>query len=299
LSPQGKIYITQAMKHNEFSNYLNKNFYDENIITKTLAEIKEILYSIQIILSDIEKYLKNDEIRSAKEIEPFLINTHKKIRAYLKICSMLTSETNLSTECLKYLYNMKLYQVLEEILVCLDTDFNSAKSYLKYLVSINTTQSPNLNVDPESNMCTIVCRSDNTKIEYPLDKPISIVKCPKCCYEFIVSSDSVLYNEKTKDFVVLYKEHFAINKQKNTEPKIKLTEDKGFIEPFLRYLFNRPLMGIGIVLIIIGIPVLIDVGFLGSLMLFVLGILLIICSIFNLYEIQIEGDLPDHHDHNL
>lgn len=289
LSPQGKIYITQAMTHNEFSNYLNKNFYDENIIKKTLANIKEIIHSIQIILSDIEKYLKNDEIRSAKEIEPFLINTHKKIHSYLKICSILTSDTDLLTECLKYLYNMKLYQVLEEILVCFDTDFNLAKSYLKYLVSINTTQSPDLNVDPESNTCTIVCRNDNTKIQYSIGKPTSIVKCPKCGYQFVASTDSLLHNEEVKDFVSLYKEHFAINAQ-NTEPIIKLAEDKGFIEPFLRYLFNHPLLVIGIMFIIIGLLLLADVGLFGSLMFFAIGIVLMICGIFNLSGIRLQGN---------
>lgn len=281
LSSQSKIYIAQAMNHNDFSPYLKQNFYDADNTNKTIATISEVFYSIQVLLSDIEKNLKADEIRSAKEIEPFLIESHQKLFKYYKIIENFTFED--TANCLTFLYSMKAYQTLDEMLICLDTVYNSANSYINYLTDINTNQNSAIDLGPESNMCNVVCRNDGTTIPQAAGKSLSIVKCPQCGYQFIVSTDNTLHYGRVKSFMSLYNEHFI-----HTKPTNKRIKDQGFIGPIFSYLLSRLFLSVGLILIIIGIIVLIISHIYFALIFWALGFVFIIIDVFDLNECKQE-----------
>jgi len=190
LNSLAKKYIAQTISHNELLPYFHYNFFDDNFTTRNLAKIKDILYSIQLLLSDLEKNLKNDKTRSSEEIEPFLVNAHQKLFMYSQLIMEYAREKDLFTHNLKYLYNMKIYQTLEEMLVCLDNVFYYAKFYLNYLINIDNGENPNSGIDSQKgvrnidsicitsssgrskpNMCTVICRNDGTKLQSAVGKP--------------------------------------------------------------------------------------------------------------------------------
>jgi len=285
LTSRGKIYIAQAMTHNEILPYLHHNFFDDNFTTKTLTKIKEVLYSIQILLSDMEKISKNNKI-SIIEIESLLIQTHQKLFKYSRFIADFAEMKEYLSQRLKYLYSMKTYQTLEEMLLSFDTVFYSAKSYFDRLRDTANSKNSNLAVSTSSNMCSVICRNDGTELQYPPDKPPFIIKCPNCGYQFIASTDSILHNEEVKDFITLYKEHFAVI-ETTTESRVKIIEDEGFIEPILRYLLYHPLLSLGLIFIILGITINIVSHIFYSLIFYALGFVFVISDIFKLYEIYI------------
>ncbi|WP_010245248.1 CpXC domain-containing protein [Acetivibrio cellulolyticus] len=279
LSSQSKIYITQAMNHNEFSPYLKQNFFDANNTTKTLMDIKEVIYSIQVLLSDIDKNLKADEIRSAKEIEPFLVKTHRMLFKYFEYITNFSLDDT-PNRCLKFLYSMKAYQTLEEMLVCLGTAYNSAKSYLNYLTDIHINLNTALVSSSESNMCKVVCRKDGTIFPQITGKSLFVVKCPNCGYQFVASTDNTLNHDKVKNFMFLYNEHFV-----HTESTNKIVEDQGFIEPIFSFLKSHTYLSLALIFLTIGIIVLIISHVYFSLIFFALGLVFIIIDVFNLAEL--------------
>lgn len=312
LNSLAKKYIAQTISHNELLPYFHYNFFDDNFTTRNLAKIKDILYSIQLLLSDLEKNLKNDKTRSSEEIEPFLVNAHQKLFMYSQLIMEYAREKDLFTHNLKYLYNMKIYQTLEEMLVCLDNVFYYAKFYLNYLINIDNGENPNSGIDSQKgvrnidsicitsssgrskpNMCTVICRNDGTKLQSAVGKPPFIIKCSKCGYQFVASTDSSLHHGEVEDFVTLYKKELSIENDPLSKTRIKIIEDNGFIEPILgfifRYLLYHPLMTFGLLNTILAIVITIKSHYLYSLIFFAFGFVFIISDIFKLYTINVNG----------
>lgn len=277
LSSQSKIYIAQAMNHNEFSPYLKQNFFNMDNANKTVTTISEVFYSIQVLLADIEHLFKNDDILFAKEIKPFLVESHQKLFKYFNTFSNFTFKD--TSNSLRFLYNMKAYQTLDEVLVCFDTTYNTAKSYLSLPKNIDTTQNSELKSEPET--CYIICRNDGTKIEQTTGKPLFIVKCPKCGYQFLSSTDNALHQDEIMDFESLYREHFV-----QTEPEPQIIVDQGLIRPIFSLLKARAFLSLALLFIIIGIIILILSHIYFALFFWALALVFVIIDVFNLADID-------------
>ena len=207
-----------------------------------------------------------------------MIGSHQKLFNYFIAIANFTFEY--PTEGLRFLYNMKIYHTLDEILICLGTAYNSAESYLNYLTDIPVTQNSTLESSSESNVCNIICRNEGTKIQQPAGKPLFILKCPKCDYQFVASTDNTLHRSKIQNFEALYKEHFL-----HTEPETKTIVDQGFIGPIFSLLKTHGFLLLALIFIIIGIIILIISHIYFALFFWAIAFVLIIVDVFNLGDI--------------
>ncbi|OPZ92998.1 MAG: hypothetical protein BWY74_01333 [Firmicutes bacterium ADurb.Bin419] len=294
LSSQSKIYIAQAMNHNEFSPYLKQDFFDPDTKAKTLEYMVEVFNSIQVLLNDIDKHLSYFDMLTAKKIEKFLKASHQKLYEYYKFISYSMPDEYLN-ERINFLNNMKAYQMLDEMLVCLDTTYNSAKSIFDHLANkvLPQASSSGSNIDSniDSNLCTVICRNDGTKIPQAVGNQLFTVKCPKCGYQFMASTDSVLHYGEVKDFVSLYNKHFV-----RAEPTSKIIEDQGLIKPIFIFLKSNVYLSTALIFILIGIIVLKTTHVYFSLFFFALALVFILVQVFDLGGINLPAHIrPRNH----
>lgn len=284
LTSQSKIYIAQAMNHNEFSPYLKQNFFDYENASKTIAYMIDVLCSIQTLLNDIDKNLSSFDELTAKKIQSFLIESHQKLFKYCKFVSNFVPN-EYTNERFNFLYNAKAYHTLDEMLVSLDTVYNFAKECFDFLQDKEENQTLTLGSNHESNLFTIICRNDGTKISHTVGNPLFVAKCPACGYQFMASTDAIFHYNEVKDFAYLYNNHFV-----RVEPTSKIIEDQGFIMPILSFLKYNKYISLALIFILIGVIVLIITHIYFSLFFFAVGLVYIIVHVFDL-----EGvNLPPH-----
>mgnify|MGYP001274341715 CR=1 FL=1 len=278
LSTNGSLCISKAMKYNEFSPYLKHNFLNDKYTNKNLAKVKDALYSFQILLSDIEKNLRNDEIRSAREIKPFLAMTHQKLFTYSKIIADFTEGRENLSQPLKYLYSMKIYQAFGEMLLCLNRSYSSAKAYLDYLINIGAGIEWDLTLNNKSNKCIVVCRNDKTKIRHPKGEPPFIATCPKCKYQFVASTDTKLHHVEVKDFISLYEKYLKTTRRSH-KPSNQTIKADGLIKSILLYPTLHPCFTLAFLLILIGLTALLGAHFILSLIFLIFATFFIIVDV--------------------
>jgi len=188
LTAEAKIALSEA--HRLHTEYLDGRLHEKAGREEHQQRLSSAILDSQVMLAEIERNLLYLRGAYEPELERFLERAHKRLKDLQAESARMLDETEIDP-CLRFLGAVQQAQRVKSLVQELKEGSQEREAHTAATTKLAAVVQAFYTADPLQTSAlfgTVTCRVDGTKLRVPVEKGLVRVRCPRCQYEFQVST---------------------------------------------------------------------------------------------------------------